>query len=177
MTNEVQASQWILSRPTAFCNTSDENILSQVLNDYDQTTINFYRWTVQYSQDELSKLIGKKTGIDFGNILELLPVARGTSGRLWKLQIIGTKATRTIGKELEIRRVLSETHLYSSAFVVEKVFADGPALPSAFILHGAGWGHGVGLCQIGAAVMAAKGYTYDKILAHYYPGSQITKKY
>lgn len=175
--SEVQASKWILSRPTAFCNTTDENILKQVLNDYDQTTINFYRWTVQYSQGDLSKLVSKKTGVDFGDILELLPVARGTSGRLWKLQIIGTKATKTIGKELEIRRVLSETHLYSSAFVVEKVFADGTSLPSSFILHGAGWGHGVGMCQIGAAVMAAKGYTYDKILAHYYPGAKLTRIY
>jgi stage II sporulation protein D len=177
LTKEANAEKWILSRPTAFCNNADANILKQVMNDYDQETKDFYRWIVEYKQEELSALIAKKSGIDYGEIIDLQPVARGTSGRIWKLKIVGSKATKVIGKELEIRRVLSESHLYSSAFIVEKVFANGGDLPSSFILHGAGWGHGVGLCQIGAAVMAARGYQYKQILAHYYKGASITKKY
>ena len=170
LTVEENARKWILTEPEAFCNTKDEKILSQVLTNFDQETKNFYRWTVEYSAEELSAIVKKRSGEDYGEILDLVPVARGTSGRLWKLKIVGSKKTKIIGKELEIRKTLSPSHLYSSAFVVEK--KDGK-----FILHGAGWGHGVGLCQIGAAVMGAKGYKYDEILAHYFPGSTIEKKY
>ena len=170
LTVEENARKWILSEPEAFCNTKDEKILSQVLTNFDQETKNFYRWKVEYTVEELSELVRRRSGEDYGEILDLVPVARGTSGRLWKLKIVGTKKTKTIGKELEIRKTLSPSHLYSSAFVVEK--KDGK-----FILHGAGWGHGVGLCQIGAAVMGARGYKYDEILAHYFPGSTIEKKY
>ena len=170
LTVEENARKWILSEPDAFCNTKDPKILSQVLTKFDQETKNFYRWTVEYTVDELSDLVRRRSGEDFGEILDLIPVARGTSGRLWKLKIVGTKKTKIIGKELEIRKTLSPSHLYSSAFVVEK--QDGK-----FILRGAGWGHGVGMCQIGAAVMGAQGYKYDEILAHYFPGSTIEKKY
>ena len=170
LTIEENARKWILSEPEAFCNTKDQKILSQVLTNFDQETKNFYRWTVEYTVEELSELVRRRSGEDYGEILDLIPVARGTSGRLWKLKIVGSKKTKIIGKELEIRKTLSPSHLYSSAFVVEK--KDGK-----FILRGAGWGHGVGLCQIGAAVMGAKGYKYDEILAHYFPGSTIEKKY
>ena len=170
LTVEENARQWILSEPEAFCNTKDQKILSQVLTNFDQETKNFYRWKVEYTVEELSELVRRRSGEDYGEIVDLVPVARGTSGRLWKLKIVGTKKTKVIGKELEIRKTLSPSHLYSSAFVVEK--KDGK-----FILHGAGWGHGVGLCQIGAAVMGAKGYPYNEILAHYFPGSTIEKKY
>ena len=166
LTTEEGARQWILSSPDAFCNTSDKKILSQVLNDYDQETIDFYRWKVTYSQKELSQLIRKKSGIDFGDILALEPLKRGVSGRIYELKIVGSKKTLIVGKELEIRKWLSESHLYSSAFVIEKE-------NDTFTLYGAGWGHGVGLCQIGAAVMAEKGYTYQEILAHYYPNTII----
>ena len=168
LTKEENAREWILSNPEAFCNTNDKEILSQVLNDYDQETIDFYRWKVSYTKEELSKLICKKSGIDFGEIEQLVPIKRGVAGRIYELKIVGTKKTLTIGKELEIRKWLSESHLYSSAFIVEKS-AD------TFTLYGAGWGHGVGLCQIGAAVMATKGYTYKEILAHYYPNTIIKK--
>ena len=170
LTVEENARKWILSEPDAFCNTKDAKILSQVLTNFDQETTNFYRWKVEYTVEELSELVRRRSGEDYGEIIDLVPVARGTSGRLWKLRIVGTKKTKTIGKELEIRRTLSPSHLYSSAFVVEK--SDGK-----FILRGAGWGHGVGLCQIGAAVMGANGYKYDEILSHYFPGSSIEKKY
>lgn len=164
LTVEENAEKWILSEPESFCKTVDKDILGQVLNDYDQETTDFYRWHVDYSQQELSELVCRKTGVDFGLVTDLVPVKRGTSGRIYELRIVGTKHAMTIGKELEIRRVLSESHLYSSAFVVEKR-QDG------FRLVGAGWGHGVGLCQIGAAVMGAEGYAYDEILEHYYPNS------
>lgn len=170
LTQETNAVKWIQQRPSAFCNTQDKKILSQVLNNYDQETQDFYRWQVSYTQDELSELVKERTGIDFGAITDLIPVERGTSARLVKLKITGTKKTMTIGKELEIRRTLSKSHLYSSAFYVEKK-------DSTFILHGAGWGHGVGLCQIGAAVMAEEGYRYDKILLHYYIGAGIRELY
>ncbi len=176
LTNEQEADRWIRTAPDAFCNTSDKQILQQVLNDYDQETHDFYRWTVTYTQDELAKLIKEKTTIDFGQILDLIPLERGSSARISKLKIVGTLRTFTIGKELEIRKTLSSTHLYSSAFVVDKEeMHDG--VPSRFILTGAGWGHGVGLCQIGAAVMGAKGYSYDKILSHYFPGASIEKRF
>ena len=170
LTVEENASKWILSEPDAFCNTKDQQILSQVLTNFDQETKNFYRWKVEYTVEELSELVRRRSGEDYGEILDLIPIARGTSGRLWKLKIVGSKKTKVIGKELEIRKTLSPSHLYSSAFVVEKQ-------EGKFILHGAGWGHGVGLCQIGAAVMGAKGYKYDEILAHYFPGSIVEKKY
>lgn len=170
LTLEANAAEWIETRPASFCNTQDKKILSQVLNNYDQETHDFYRWKISYSQQELSALVKERTGIDFGTISELIPVQRGTSARLIKLKIIGSKRTMVIGKELEIRRALSKTHLYSSAFCVEKK-------DSSFVLHGAGWGHGVGLCQIGAAVMAEKGYGYDEILLHYYVGAELKKLY
>ena len=167
---ETEADKWIRTSPEAFCNTKDKRILAQVLNNYDQETVDFYRWRVVYTRAELSALVKERTGFDFGMIDELVPVERGTSGRLVKLKIVGTKRTMVIGKELEIRRSLSKSHLYSSAFVVDK---EG----DRFILTGAGWGHGVGLCQIGAAVMGEKGYDYDEILLHYYVGASIEKLY
>lgn len=168
LTVEENARQWILSSPESFCNTTDKRILSQVLNDYDQETTDFYRWRVNYTQEELSKLVEKKLGAGLGTITDMRPLKRGTSGRICELRITGTKKTIVVGKELEIRRALSESHLYSSAFVVEKQ-------GDTFTLIGAGWGHGVGLCQIGAAVMGDKGYAYDEILRHYYPGAEIEK--
>ena len=173
---ESEADQWIRTSPEAFCNTKDKKILSQVLNNYDQETTDFYRWKIEYKQDELSELILKRSGIDYGQILDLIPVERGTSGRLVKLKIRGSKRTMTIGKELEIRRTLSTSHLYSSAFVIDKAdIVDD--VPGRFILTGAGWGDGVGLCQIGAAVMGEQGYSYDTILLHYYIGATIDKLY
>lgn len=169
--------RWIRTSPEAFCNTADKRILSQVLNNYDQETTDFYRWKVTYTQDELSALILKRSGIDYGQIIDLVPVARGTSARLWKLKIVGTKKTLTIGKELEIRRTLSNSHLYSSAFVVDKEDISPEGIPGRFVLTGAGWGHGVGLCQIGAAVMGEQGYRYDAILLHYYIDAEIKKLY
>jgi len=174
LTGEQAARKWIMNRPDVFCNSSDKNILKQVLNDYDQETSDFFRWQVIYSQQELSNLVRTRTGIDFGDIIDLVPVERGVSGRLIKLKIIGTLRTMTIGKELEIRKTLSGSHLYSSAFVIEKQVVDGCL---SFILIGAGWGHGVGLCQIGAAVMGDKGYTYSEILSHYFPGAGLEKIY
>lgn len=173
---ETEAEKWIRTSPEAFCNTKDKKILSQILNNYDQETTDFYRWKVEYSQDELEKLILKRSGIDYGQIIDMIPVERGTSGRIVKLKIIGTKRTQIIGKELEIRRTLSASHLYSSAFVVDKAEVKDN-IPGRFILTGAGWGHGVGLCQIGAAVMGAQGYTYDSILLHYYIGASIKQLY
>jgi SpoIID/LytB domain protein len=176
LTREEAAQKWIRSAPSAFCNTHDKTILSQVLNDYDRETSDFYRWKVSYSQDVLAELIARKSGRDFGAVIDLIPVERGQSGRLIKLKIVGSKKTLTIGKELEIRKTLSESHLYSSAFVVDKKnFVDG--IPGEFILTGAGWGHGVGLCQIGAAVMGAKGYPYNEILLHYFKGASLEKLY
>jgi len=161
---------YLVSFHDPYCNTNDKNILSQVLNDYDQETIDFYRWTVEYTQEQLSELINRKLKDDFGTITDLIPVERGKSGRIWKLKIVGTKKTFSIGKELEIRRALSETHLLSSAFDVEKQ-------GDRFILHGKGWGHGVGLCQIGAAVMGEQGKTYDEILLFYYRNAEIKHLY
>lgn len=176
LTNEEEAQKWIRTAPSAFCHTTDKAILSQVLNNYDQETTDFYRWQVIYTQEELAELIHRKSGIDFGQILDLVPLERGGSGRIVRLKIIGSQRSLIIGKELEIRRTLSESHLYSSAFVVDKeLSANG--VPTCFILTGAGWGHGVGLCQIGAAVMGAKGYTYDAILTHYFPGATIEAKW
>ncbi|TKG97477.1 SpoIID/LytB domain-containing protein [Puteibacter caeruleilacunae] len=176
LTKEEAADKWIRTSPEAFCNTNEKDVLSQVLNDYDQETADFYRWKVEYTQDELSTLIKKRSDIDFGDILDLIPMERGASGRLIRLKIVGSLRTMIIGKELQIRKTLSESHLYSSAFVVDKENGtDG--VPSKFTLTGAGWGHGVGLCQIGAAVMGARGYSYNEILLHYFPGADIIKKY
>lgn len=178
LTKEAEADKWIRTSPTAFCNTHNKQVLSQVLNNYDQETTDFYRWRVCYSQQELSELIHKRSGIEFGKIIDLIPVERGTSGRLFRLKIVGTLRTLIIGKELEIRRTLSSSHLYSSAFVVDKEYKeDEKEIPSRFILTGSGWGHGVGLCQIGAAVMGEQGYKYKEILSHYYPGSAIEQQY
>lgn len=174
LTQEAEARKWILSAPTAYCNTTDRLVLSQVLNNYDQETPDFYRWRVAYSQKELSELIGEKMGIDFGEIVDLIPLKRGASARIIELKVVGTKRTVVIGKELEIRKALSKSHLYSSAFVVDKEENDGSV---RFVLRGAGWGHGVGLCQIGAAVMASQGIGYQAILSHYYPHSELTKRY
>ena len=178
LTKEVEADKWIRTSPAAFCNTHNKQVLSQELNNYDQETTDFYRWRVCYSQQELSELIHKRSGIEFGKIIDLIPVERGTSGRLVRLKIVGTLRTLIIGKELEIRRTLSSSHLYSSAFVVDKEYKeDEKEIPSRFILTGSGWGHGVGLCQIGAAVMGEQGYKYKEILSHYYPGSAIEQQY
>ena len=211
LSDEQTAREWILSSPEAFCNTADPCLLSTVLNSYDQETADFYRWKVEYTQAGLSDLLRRRSGIDFGDVLELRPLKRGASGRIIELLIRGTLRTVIVGKELEIRRWLSESHLYSSAFVVDTVYEQRPdisetvttgaypvggpvngghtvdthmnsethptPIPVRFILHGAGWGHGVGLCQIGAAAMSARGCTFDRILAHYFRGSSLTRLY
>ena len=177
LTNEEETEKWIRFNPPAFCNTQDKKILSEVLNDYDQETVNFYRWKETLSQEKLQQLIADKLKMDLGAILDMKAVERGKSGRISKLQIIGTEKTFTIGKELEIRRTLSDSHLLSSAFVVDKYDKDEQGVPQRFELVGAGWGHGVGLCQIGAAVMGEQGYHYDAILLHYYQGAEIKKLY
>ena len=175
--DEATAERWICSNPPAFCNTADKKILCQVLNDYDQETADFYRWKVTYSQEKIQQLFEEKLKMNFGSILDMKAVERGKSGRISKLQIIGTEKTFTIGKELEIRRALSDTHLYSSAFVVDKYDKDEQGVPQRFEIIGAGWGHGVGLCQIGAAVMGEQGYAYNDILLHYYQGAEIKQLY
>lgn len=174
---EADADRWIRSNPESFCNTHDAKVLSQVLNNYDQETSDFYRWRVEYTQEQLQMLITEKLEIDFGHIIDLIPVERGTSGRLSKLKIIGDRKTLVIGKELEIRRALSKSHLYSSAFVVDALDRNEQGIPQRFVLIGAGWGHGVGLCQIGAAVMGERGYNYNEILLHYYKGATIEQIY
>ncbi|MDH3253332.1 MAG: SpoIID/LytB domain-containing protein [Ignavibacteria bacterium] len=176
LTREEAAAHWIQTTPPAFCNTQDPAVLSQVLLDYDRETQDFYRWTVRYAQEEVAAIIREKSGMDFGQIAALRPVARGSSGRIMKLTIVGTQRSLTIGKELEIRKTLSRSHLYSSAFVVS-IRRTGNNLPDEFILKGAGWGHGVGMCQIGAAVMGEQGYSYDRILNHYFTGTAIQRLY
>ena len=176
LTKEEEAEHWIRKAPKSFCDTHDKKILSQILNNYDQETTDFYRWKVRYTQEELAELIRTNTKTDYGDIIDLIPIQRGPSGRICKLKIVGSLKTLTIGKELEIRRTLSHSHLFSSAFVVDKgKMKDG--VPQSFLISGAGWGHGVGLCQIGAAVMGEKGYTYEEILLHYYKGADIRKFY
>ena len=175
--DEAAAEAWIRSNPPAFCNTTDKKILSQVLNDYDQETADFYRWKVTLTQEKLKQLLDEKLKMNFGDILDLQAEERGKSGRISKLRIVGTEKTFVIGKELEIRRALSDTHLYSSAFVVDRCDIDEKGVPQRFDIIGAGWGHGVGLCQIGAAVMGEKGFDYDAILLHYYQGAEIKKVY
>ena len=173
---EENAIKWIKNKPLAFCNTTNKKVLSQVLVDFDQTTTDFYRWKVEFTQEEIASLIKEKLGFDFGNILDLVPIERGNSGRIIKLKIIGDKKSLIIGKELEIRRVLSKSHLYSSAFLVKKEDVKD-SIPGKFILQGAGWGHGVGLCQIGAAVMGDMGYKFDVILSHYFKNANLKKIY
>lgn len=167
---EPAARAWILGNPPSFCNTHEPHILSQVLNNYDRETPDFYRWRVDYNREEISELFVRRTGMDIGEMIELEPLERGVSGRIIRLRVVGSKKTVVIGKELEIRKALSNTHLYSSAFVVEKT-------ATGFTLHGAGWGHGVGLCQIGAAVMGEQGFSYKDILTHYYPSTTLDALY
>ncbi len=174
---DAEAAAWITSRPDAFCASPSAEVLSQVLNGYDRETDGFYRWTVEYSRSELAEIVRTRTGIDFGDIVDLIPIERGTSGRIVRLKVVGTLRTMTIGKELEIRRTLSRSHLYSSAFIVDRHDIGPDGIPGRFVLHGAGWGHGVGLCQIGAAVMGSRGYSYSEILSHYFPGAEIKKIY
>ncbi len=174
--HEQNAERWIRQTPSVFCNTHDQELLVHVLPSFDRETKDFFRWKVSYRQDELAELIAEKSGMDFGEILDLRARKRGSSGRIVELTIVGSKKVFTIGKELEIRRTLSPSHLYSSAFVVEKGDVHN-GVPSHFVLHGAGWGHGVGLCQIGAAVMGEQGYSHENILAHYFPHTQLTTLY
>jgi len=176
LTVEENAEKWICQSPEAFCNTTDKKVLAQVLNNYDQETTDFYRWKVNYSQTELSELLARRSGIDFGEIIDLIPVKRGESGRIIELNIVGTKRSIIVGKELEIRKWLSNSHLYSSAFVVDKTDLSN-GIPQHFTLTGAGWGHGVGLCQIGAAVMGEKGFPYNEILLHYFRGAELKRMY
>ena len=170
LTTEEGARAWIESNPPAYCFTNDKKVLSQILNGYDRETNDFYRWRLEYTQEELSAIVAERSGIDFGLIKELVPLERGASGRITRLRVVGEKAARVVGKELEIRRWLSKSHLYSSAFVVDKVLRNGT---TCFVLKGAGWGHGVGLCQIGAAVMGESGASHVQILRHYYPGTAL----
>ena len=176
VSGDDRADRWIRSSPPAFCNTADARILSQVLLGYDRETADFYRWKVEYTQEYLAALIREKSGVDFGAVVDLAPVERGPSGRLTLLKIVGEKRTMTIGKELEIRRTLSPSHLYSSAFVVDRSDFTG-GVPGSFVFTGAGWGHGVGLCQIGAAVMGDQGYSPESILSHYFPGTTVSALY
>lgn len=173
---EEDAVAWILSSPDAFCNTTDAGILKQILPSFDQETTDFFRWKVEYAREELEALLRKRSGIDFGTLKAITPVRRGPSGRIVELRIEGTKTSVVVGKELEIRKWLSPSHLYSSAFVVETA-RDAAGTPTRFILRGAGWGHGVGLCQIGASVMATRGYTASQIVQHYFTGAETRKLY
>ncbi len=173
---EAEAAAWIEGRPDAFCDTTDPHILSQILVQYDRDTSDFYRWQVEYRQEELAEIIAAKSGIDFGAVTDLVPLERGESGRIVRLKIAGTRRSHVIGKELEIRKTLSRTHLYSAAFVVRALDRER-GIPQRFVLLGAGWGHGVGLCQIGAAVMGEKGYTFEKILQHYFRGTEMRRLY
>jgi SpoIID/LytB domain protein len=175
-TSNDEARDWILSSPEAYCNTNDVSILKQILPSFDRETTDFFRWRVQYEREELEAILLKRSGIDFGTVKEIVPLRRGPSTRITRLKIVGTKKTIIVGKELEIRRWLSRSHLYSSAFVVE-VERDATGIPKHFTLFGAGWGHGVGLCQIGAAVMAARGRTAEEIVLHYFHGASLQKLY
>jgi len=174
--NEPAAEDWILSNPDAYCNTTDETLVRQILPSFDQETTNFFRWAVDYERSDLEEIIRSKSGIDFGTLLDLVPLQRGPSGRIFRLKIEGSKKTLIVGKELEIRRWLSRTHLYSSAFIVMKE-REKDGTPKHFLLYGAGWGHGVGLCQIGAAVMATKQFSAEEILKHYFRNAQLQKLY
>ncbi|HVN47969.1 MAG TPA: SpoIID/LytB domain-containing protein, partial [Bacteroidota bacterium] len=173
---ETEAGHWILQAPDAYCNTTDGNILKQILPSFDQSTTDFFRWKVEYTREELEIVLSKKSGVDFGTLLDIIPVQRGQSGRISKLKIIGTNHTTIVGKELEIRKWLSPSHLYSSAFIV-KAERTPDHIPFRFTFYGAGWGHGVGLCQIGAAVMATKGFAAEEILQHYFSDTTLKKLY
>jgi stage II sporulation protein D len=173
---ETEAREWILSSPDAYCNTTDAEVLRQILPSFDRETTDFFRWRVEYAREELERIVGKKSGIDFGTITDLVPLQRGPSGRIIRLKIVGTKKVIVVGKELEVRRWLSNSHLYSSAFVVDAE-RDRDGVPTRFTLRGAGWGHGVGLCQIGAAVMAARGKKAEEIVLHYFRGAKVQKLY
>ena len=173
---EEEAARWILSGPEAYCHTEDERLLEKILPAFDRETKSFFRWTTEYSREELEEILREKSGIDFGDLQEIVPLRRGPSGRIYRLKIVGSKKSMVVGKELEIRRWLSRSHLYSSAFLV-KIKYDSRGKVERFTFHGAGWGHGVGLCQIGAAVMAARGFSAEEILKHYFRGAEIKKIY
>jgi len=173
---EKYAEEWVLSRPEAFCNTSDPEFLRKILPSFDRETEDFFRWKVVYGREELEHIIRGKSGMDFGTIMDIVAMTRGPSGRITRLRIEGTRAAITVGKELEIRRWLSPSHLYSSAFII-RTERDERGIPDRFVLYGAGWGHGVGLCQIGAAVMASRGFKVEEILQHYYKGAELKKLY
>lgn len=173
---EEDATRWVFSEPDAYCNTRNATVLEKILPDFDRETINFFRWKVTYGRRELEEILKEKSGFDFGTLKEIKPISRGPSGRIYRLNIVGSKKSVIVGKELEIRRWLSKTHLYSSAFIVRTEY-DARGEVERFIFHGAGWGHGVGLCQIGAAVMATKGFTAEEILKHYFPEITIRKIY
>jgi peptidoglycan hydrolase-like amidase len=173
---EAEAARWILSSPEAYCHTEDEGLLERILPAFDRETKNFFRWTIEYSREELEEILREKSGFDFGDLQEIVPLRRGPSGRVRRLKIVGSKKSLAVGKELEIRRWLSRSHLYSSAFLV-KVKRDPRGKAERFIFHGAGWGHGVGLCQIGAAVMATRGFSAEEILKHYFRGAEMRKIY
>ena len=173
---EDNVARWIRSSPPAYCNTTDQDILKQILPAFDLETLNFYRWRVEYSRGELEEILKEKSGIDFGTLQNLQPLGRGPSGRIYRLRIEGSRRTVIVGKELEIRRWLSPTHLLSSAFVTTLERETSGAL-SRIVLEGGGWGHGVGLCQIGAAVMAVRGHKAENILAHYFTGATLRKLY
>ncbi|HSR09989.1 MAG TPA: SpoIID/LytB domain-containing protein [Thermodesulfobacteriota bacterium] len=173
---EEEAARWILSRPEAYCNSNDQNLLKKILPDFDRETRDFFRWTVEVSRRELEEILREKSGFDFGDLEQIVPLKRGRSGRIYRLKIAGSKKTMIVGKELEIRRWLSRSHLYSSAFVV-RVEGDAHGKPERFNFDGAGWGHGVGLCQIGAAVMASRGFSAGEILKHYFRGVEIEQVY
>lgn len=177
LTDEPAMRQWVSHRPDAFCANPPKDVLATVLNNYDLETPDFYRWEVEYSASELADIIRSRSGVDYGHIISLTPLHRGRSGRIDRLEIRGTLKTRIIGKELEIRRTLSRSHLYSSAFVAHPLDTDIHGIPARWRIEGAGWGHGVGLCQIGAAVMAHRGYSYREILVHYFPGTELTVIY
>jgi SpoIID/LytB domain protein len=173
---EEEAARWILSSPEAYCHAEDEGLLEKILPAFDRETKNFFRWTIEYSREELEEILKEKSGFDFGDLQEIVPLRRGPSGRVRRLKIVGSKKSLAVGKELEIRRWLSRSHLYSSAFLV-KVKRDPRGKAERFIFHGAGWGHGVGLCQIGAAVMATRGFSAEEIFKHYFRGAEIRKIY
>ena len=173
---EADAERWITSSPDVYCNTADRTMLQHMLPSFDRDTADFFRWKVEYSREQLEEILLAKSGIGFGTVMDIVPLERGPSGRIIKLKIVGSNRTMTVGKELEIRRWLSKSHLYSSAFIMN-IERDSDALPVNFVFHGAGWGHGVGLCQIGAAVMATKGFTAEEILKHYFVGANLKKLY
>jgi stage II sporulation protein D len=174
--NEDDAEHWITFLPDVYCNTTDRKRLQNVLTSFDREMTDFFRWKIEYSHEQLEKFLYTKSGIDFGTVMDIVPLERGPSGRIVKLKIVGSNRTMIVGKELEIRRWLSKSHLYSSAFIV-KIDRDVNGLPVKFVFHGAGWGHGVGLCQIGAAVMASKGFTAEEIVNHYFIGADLKKLY